>query len=247
MCGRNSYHCVCHQEAGTITLQVKPMYMENQAVALVYRCLFLAVCSVGLALNFFIRQGRFDSESLVYYTNLSNLLCFIYFVPLVARMAISLRDGTGGVVTLFPRLKGALTLMIAVTILVYHFLLAGGKAPEYDGAHLQRWLANTLLHYAAPAMVILDWVLFDPKHTFRVFDPLLWLIIPLLYAVFAFIRAEIGGEIRGRDSRFPYFFLDVDAIGWSGVLLYAGAFAVAFTALGYIMLLLDRYAFGKLP
>ena len=155
-------------------------------------------------------------------------------------MAISLRDGVKGVVTLFPRMKGALTLMITVTMLIYHFLLAGGKAPVYDGAHFQRWLANTLLHYIAPAMVILDWILFDPRRVFRRFDPLLWLTLPLLYAIFTLIRAEIGGEIPGRGSRFPYFFLDVDAIGWGGMLGYVSVFAVAFTILGYIMLLLDR-------
>ena len=221
------------------------MFIKNRIIALIYRCLIIAACSVGLVLNVFTRQGRFHSESLIYYTNLSNLICLLYFLFLVARMAISLRDDAKGVVTPFPRLKGAFTLMIAVTMLIYHFLLAGGKAPVYNGINFQRWLSNLLLHYAAPAMVILDWILFDPKRVFRVFDPLLWLLIPLLYAVFAFIRAEIGGEMGGRASRFPYFFLDIDAIGWSGVLRFTGAFAVAFTILGYIMLLLDRYAFGK--
>jgi len=214
------------------------MYINNLIVALVYRCLILAACSAGLGLNFFIRQGRFDSQSLIYYTNLSNLLCFLYFAALVARMAIHLRDGATGAVTLLPRLKGAFTLMVAITLLVYHFVLAGGNVPAYDGT--QRWMANALLHYFAPALVILDWILFDPKRVFSWFDPLLWLIIPLLYAIFTFIRAEIGGQMGGRGSRFPYFFLDVDALGWGKVLGYIGIIAVVFTALGYIMLLLDR-------
>ncbi|MDR1804003.1 MAG: Pr6Pr family membrane protein [Treponema sp.] len=214
------------------------MYIKNRIAAMVFRILVLAACSVGLALNLFIRQSSFHSESLIYYTNLSNLLCFLYFIPLVARMAIHLRDDSNAAVTLFPRLKGAFTLMMTITMLVYHFVLMGGNVPAYDGT--QRWLANALLHYAAPAMVILDWVLFDPRRVFRVFDPLLWLLIPLLYAIFTLIRAEVGGEMGGRGSRFPYFFLDVDAIGWGGMLAYVGAFAVVFAALGYIMLLLDR-------
>jgi len=213
------------------------VYIKNRVAALVYRCLIVAVCAVGLALNFFIRQGRFDMGSLIYYTNLSNLLCMLYFVVLSALMAIHIRDGVTGDVTLLPRLKGAFTLMITITLLVYHFILAGGKAPAYNGT--QRWWANTLLHYAAPAMVIFDWVLFDPRRIFRVFDPLLWLLIPLLYAIFTFIRAEIGG-VMGGGSRFPYFFLDVDAIGWGRMLGYSGVFAVVFAALGFLMLLLDR-------
>jgi hypothetical protein len=213
------------------------MYIKNRIAAMVFRILILAACSGGLALNFFIRQGHFDSESLIYYTNLSNLFCLLYFIPLVARMA---RDGN---VTLLPRLKGAFTLMMTITMLVYHFVLMGGNVPAYDGT--QRWLANALLHYAAPAMVILDWILFDPKRVFRVFDPLLWLLIPLLYAIFTLIRAEIGGVMGGGGSRFPYFFLDVDAIGWGGMLGYVGVFAVVFAVLGYIMFLLDRYVFGR--
>jgi hypothetical protein len=220
------------------------MYIKNRIVALIYRCLIIAACSVGLVLNVFTRQGRFHPESLIYYTNLSNLICLLYFVLLVARMVISLKDGAKGAVTLFPRMKGAFTLMIAVTMLVYHFLLAGGMPQWYDGTNFQRWLANTLLHYTAPAMVILDWILFDPKRVFHRFDPLLWLLIPLLYAIFTLIRAEVGGEMAN-GSRFPYFFLDVDAIGWGGMLGYVGVFAVVFAALGYIMLLLDWKAFGK--
>jgi hypothetical protein len=209
------------------------MYIKNRIAAMVFRILILAACSVGLALNLFIRQSSFHSESLIYYTNLSNLFCILYFVPLVAHMA------WGNAVTLLPRLKGAFALMMTITMLVYHFVLMGGAVPAYDGS--QRWLANALLHYAAPAMVILDWILFDPRRVFRVFDPLLWLLIPLLYAIFTLIRAEIGGEMGGRGSRFPYFFLDVDAIGWSGMLGYVGIFALVFAALGYIMFLLDRY------
>jgi len=215
--------------------------IKNRVFTLVYRCMFIAACSVGLILNFFIRQGRFDSLSLIYYTNQSNLLCVIYFAALVVCMVPHLRDDAN--VILLPRVKGALTLMITVTMLVYHFLLAG-NLPASEKIHFYRWLSNTLLHYVAPAMVILDWILFDLKRAFKLFDPLIWLLIPLVYAIFTMIRAEIGRVMSG-GSRFPYFFLDIDAIGWNGVLFYVGVFAVAFTALGYIIYFLDRYAFDK--
>ena len=94
-------------------------------------------------------------------------------------------------------------------------------------------------------MVIFDWILFDPKRTFSVFDPLYWLSIPLIYAIFALIRAEAGGILPGRSTRYPYFFLDVDEIGWSGMIVYVIIFALLFALLGYIIWALDRFILGK--
>ena len=218
------------------------MYIKHRNTALAYRCLILFACSVGLTLNLFIRSGQFDAESLIYYTNLSNLICWMYYILFVVQ---SIRYRNKNTITLLPRLKGGLTLMIAITILVYHFVLAGGEFPLYTGVQFQRWLANTLLHYVTPAMIILDWILFDPKRVFHKIDPLLWVSLPLLYVLFTLVRAEIGGVIRGRDSRFPYFFLDIDVIGWSGLMKYVGIITIAFIAIGYVIVLLDRYVFGK--
>jgi len=96
-------------------------------------------------------------------------------------------------------------------------------------------------------MVIFDWVLFDPKRTFSVFDPLYWLSIPFIYAIFALIRAEVGGmlHVQGRSTRYPYFFLDIDEIGWSGMITYVIIFAFVFALLGYIIWALDRFIFGR--
>jgi hypothetical protein len=54
------------------------------------------------------------------------------------------------------------------------------------------------------------------------------------------IRAEIGGIITGLGSRFPYFFLDIDVIGWMGLLAYVAIITIGFIAVGYAMVLIDR-------
>jgi hypothetical protein len=94
-------------------------------------------------------------------------------------------------------------------------------------------------------MVIFDWLLFSPKRAFRWRDPLLWTAIPFAYLIAMFIRAEIGGILAGFGTRFPYFFMDVDAIGWAGVSGYVAVIALAFIALGYIMVVIDRLVMGR--
>lgn len=89
-------------------------------------------------------------------------------------------------------------------------------------------------------MVILDWLLFDPKPTYGPADPLKWLGIPLAYFIFAVLRAQLGGELRGVNSRYPYFFIDVDALGIGPVLLNVLLLSVGFLCIGYVLFGVDR-------
>ena len=67
-------------------------------------------------------------------------------------------------------------------------------------------------------------------------------LAPLLSAIgVSFILSNGAAWIFGTQSRrFPYPFLDVDAYGWSRVLLMVFAITVVFTALGYLSFVLDR-------
>ena len=216
------------------------MYIKNRVVALMYRCVLIVVCGIGLYITTGLYRGSFSSNSLVYYTTLSNLLCFLFYILLIILNAANLEKGDKVARVFFPHLKGAFTLMITITMMVYHFMLAG----LYTDGDFSFQLQNLILHYIVPIMVIFDWILFDPKQIFRRTDPLYWLSIPILYAVFSLIRAEIGGMLPGRSTRYPYFFLDIDEIGWSGVLTYVALFALVFAILGYVIWALDRFIFG---
>jgi hypothetical protein len=204
---------------------------------------------IGLSIITGLYSGRFNINSLIYYTTLSNLLCFLFYIPLTIRNAINIKNSNEAAIIFFPRLKGAFILMITVTLIIYHSLLANFQLPFFtrgDG-DLSNYLQNLLLHYIVPVMVIFDWILFDPKRTFSVFDPLYWLSIPIIYAVFALIRAEVGGmlQVQGHPTRYPYFFLDIDEIGWSGMIVYVIIFALVFALLGYIIWALDRFILGR--
>jgi hypothetical protein len=221
-----------------------PLYIKNRIVSLIYRLTLLAVIGTGLSVNFGLIYGRFNTWAFIFYTNLSNLICFLYFTALAIRTIRGLINGGADAertrAAFLPRLKGAFTMMITVTFIIYHFVLAGGKFQGYTGDGFMFWLSDFFLHYIAPLLVISDWLMFSPKHAFRWQDPLLWTAIPFVYLVAMFIRAETGGTLAGFGTRFPYFFMDIDAIGWTGVLGYTAIIALAYIILGYVMVIIDR-------
>jgi hypothetical protein len=216
------------------------MCIKNRIFALAFRVIMLTGCGVALTISLGITQGQFDWVALNYYTNLSNLICFIFFLFLTGKTIIELkRDGANGTTTLMPHLKGAFVMMIAITLLVFHFMLSGAITLPAD-PWSQFNIANTLLHYVTPILVILDWFLFDKKNTYRWSEPLLWLASPLAYLGFFMIRAEIVGNMPGRQTRYPYPFLDVDVLGWSSVVLLIAIMSAAFIAIGYLFFLIDK-------
>ena len=88
-------------------------------------------------------------------------------------------------------------------------------------------------------MTIVDYILFDKKGIYKNIDPILWLIIPLIYFLFIFIRAKLGSELSN-GSYYPYFFIDINKYGIKTVLKNALLITIAFTILGYIELFIDR-------
>lgn len=137
------------------------------------------------------------------------------------------------------QLKGAVTLYIVITGLVWHFLRMRGANPfEHLSLH-GHGLGNFLLHYVTPVMAVIDWLFFDraaPRPTWAA--ALRWLIYPMAYLAFALVRGALLPP--GAWKRYPYPFLDVDRFGYGGVALMALALAVCFVLLGYGLIALRR-------
>jgi hypothetical protein len=133
-------------------------------------------------------------------------------------------------------LKGALTLYIVITGLVYHLVLAN-PASAFTIGDVHRTAAeaigNQLLHSVVPLMAVLDWLLFDARRRYRWLYALWWLAYPLGYLAFALIRGLVV-------DRYPYPFIDVNDLGYGGVTVTSVIFAVAFWLLGLAFVTVDR-------
>ncbi len=208
-------------------------------ISVLYKIIFIVVCSYGLILTLGLDRGHFNPRLLVYYTVQSNLLCLVYFLARIINGTLLFRSWDSAQTSPVARIKGAVVMCITVTFLIYHFLLAPDSFSMGGLGGLS--LDNAIVHYIVPIMVIVDWLLFDRKGLIGKYDPLLWLVIPYVYLIFALFWGRYGKPLSFLGSSYPYFFLNGPRIGWGKVALYVVGLTVFFTALGYIFLAADHY------
>lgn len=175
---------------------------------------------------------------LLYYTVWSNILVIstLWYLVLTAT-----KQRTHTQITNLFRYKATVTMAIAITFLVYHFMLAPLVEPE------NYWnIRNFLVHYIVPLGFISDTIITDRVKQYRITDPLKWSIFPLVYFSFALFNGLVMKLPipDAKDSPFPYFFLNVNKFGVSGVAKYTVIIFVAYVVLGYILLAVKRFV-GK--
>lgn len=149
-------------------------------------------------------------DYLSYFTHLSVFLVALTFTAALLRPENRLRKFFEK-----PATRAAIALYIIVVGVVHHLLLA-------DLQVRVGWSAatNTMLHTVIPILYVIDWLVYAPKRrmTYRAIP--FWLIYPAAYGVWAVGTGYIAGA-------YPYPFLDMSKLGFSGV----GISMVGFVAL----------------
>jgi hypothetical protein len=141
-------------------------------------------------------------------------------------------------------LTGSALLYTLIAALVYHLLLADATTPftmtDTAAAASSLWhsAANHLLHTAVPAAAEVDWLLMTAPGTLRLRQAPSWLLYPLAYLIFSFLRGEL--LLPGTPARYLYPFLDVEAHGYKGVLGNALLLGLSFYALAVLLVALDH-------
>ncbi|MEU4780365.1 Pr6Pr family membrane protein [Micromonospora sp. NPDC023633] len=133
-------------------------------------------------------------------------------------------------------LKGAVTLYITITGVVYHLVLANPASPfamPQPDRTLPEALGNQFLHTVVPLLAVADWALFDRRGRLRPRYAAWWLAFPLGYLGFALLRGLVV-------DRYPYPFIDAGELGYAGVAVSAVFFAAAFWLLGLLFVAVDR-------
>ena len=147
-------------------------------------------------------------------------------------------------VTAAPLLKFIGMLGILLTFLVFNIMLAGaeGRDPQAN------WRLNSLCyHVVLPIMYIADWFLFYERKNCKWYYPIASIAFPLAYVIFLLIHAIIlkfDASILIPTTTtpliYPYFFVNLDTQGVSGVLMWIAILSAAFVAVGYLFFVLDR-------
>jgi hypothetical protein len=126
-------------------------------------------------------------------------------------------------------------VMLALVLVGVVFNLVLGQIPQYSW-----WgrIGDSLHHHVLPIAVPLWWWRYGTHGTLRWSTPFAFALYPLVYAAYLFVRA--GLEPAGTPFRYPYFFLDVDRLGWSAVLANVSMLAAGFVLAGFALVWLDR-------
>ena len=217
--------------------------IKNRTAQLIFYTIYCTLGLVGCVacLGIFdnIKMIRWDFY--VHFTNLSNFLCIGVMFASLIQTAKKKKDSY---VTTAPTLKFIGMLGILLTFLVFNIMLAGaeGRDPQAN------WRIGSLMfHVVLPVLYIADWFLFYERKQCKWYYPLASAIFPLAYVVFLLIQAVIlkfDSSILIPTTTtpliYPYFFVNIDTQGVSGVLMWIAILSVAFIVAGFLFLGLDR-------
>ncbi|GJM40241.1 MAG: hypothetical protein DHS20C20_05230 [Ardenticatenaceae bacterium] len=159
-----------------------------------------------------------------FFTNLTNLIIIV--------MAASLLAGKGVLYRFFksPSVQAACCLYIAFVGIGFWFILGGAQ----NVSSWVFWISELTAHTLSPILGVVFWYRCVEKGELNWKHPFIWLAYPIAYLVYWLIRGPIVGY-------YPYFFVDVNALGYAGVAMWSGALIVMFLILGTIMWRIDMW------
>ena len=216
--------------------------IKSRTIQLIYQTVYCTLALVGsvACLGIFDDIKMFRWDFYIYFTNLSNFLCFGVMLTALIQ---TIKKKEDGFVSSCPLLKFIGMLGILLTFLVFNFMLAGAEGRE---PQLNWRIGSICFHVVLPIMYIADWFLFyeRKKTTWRY--PIASISFPLAYAIFLLIHAAILGfntsilTPTGSTLIYPYFFVNLKTQGVPGVLMWIAILSVAFVAMGFGFYGLDR-------
>ena len=217
--------------------------IKNRTAQLIYQTIYCTLGIVGCVASL----GIFDNINLirwdfyVHFTNISNFFCIAVMITALVQTAKKKEDSY---VAAMPMMKFIGMLGILLTFLVFNIMLAGaeGRDPQAN------WRIGSLcFHVVLPIMYIADWFLFYERKQCKWYYPIVSITFPLAYALFLLIQAIIlkfDSSILIPTTTtpliYPYFFVNLETQGVSGVLMWIAILSVAFVAVGFLFFGLDK-------
>jgi hypothetical protein len=158
-----------------------------------------------------------------FFTILTNLLTALVFTAI----AFSPENGWGQWFRT-PTVQAGTAVYIALVGIIYQLLLRQLWNPQ--GA---QWVADVLLHSVIPVGYVAYWLVFGPRTGLNWKTAVAWLTYPAVYLVYILARGAVSGL-------YPYPFVDVNVLGYGGVLARAGLLLLVFLGTGLLVVALAR-------
>lgn len=168
-----------------------------------------------------MERGTFKAENFFsYFTIETNILVVITLLA----SAVAIAAGKSGK---FDLLRSATAVYILIVGIGFSVLLSGLKDVELTAVPWD----NVVLHYIIPVAFFADFLTDRPRRKLAFKKALLWLLFPIIYAIYALVRGGLTGW-------YPYPFLNPDVAGAGSV----ATTVVALFALGLVLI----WGVGKL-
>lgn len=189
--------------------------MKNLSGRMIFRVSFalLALIAVVTQLVYGISHTNLNPVNFLSYFTIESNIFALSVLLVAAWMQHAGRRDRG-----LDYLRGAATLYMLITGLIYSILLSG-----VDVNTPLPWV-NTVLHYIMPVVMLIDWLTDKPSRKIPGTYALLWLLFPLLYFAYSLIRGHFVGW-------YPYPFMNAEQIGYGEVALNS-----LFIAAGMVLL-----------
>lgn len=217
--------------------------IKNRTAQLIFQTAYCTLGLVGIVacLGIFDDINTIRWDFYVHFTNISNFFCI---GVMLAGLFQTVKKQENSFVSAVAILKFIGMLGILLTFLVFNILLAGAA----DRNPQANWRVGSLLfHVVLPIMYIADWFLFYERGKSKWYYPIVSIAFPLAYLLFLLIQALIlkfdaSILISGTNTPliYPYFFVNLQTQGVSGVLTWICVLFAAFVTIGFAFYGIDR-------
>ena len=217
--------------------------IKNRTAQLIFQTIYCTLGFVGCvaSLGIFDDINTIRWDFYVHFTNISNFFCI---GVMLAGLIQTVKKQENSCVSAAPMLKFIGMLGILLTFLVFNILLAGAA----DRDPQANWRIGSLIfHVVLPIMYIADWFLFYERKKSKWYYPIASIAFPLAYMSFLLIQAiflnfdsSILIPTTTTPLIYPYFFVNLETQGVSGVLMWVGILSTVFVAVGFAFFGLDK-------
>lgn len=216
------------------------MYLKYKNLVLMWRILILISTVYGIYGGVYLATKEPNAYFLLYYTTQSNLWCFLFYLYLIIHM-IGLMQKHQPI----PKnlgsiwLKGGITAAIILTFFIYQFIIVPYCLK--NGAMHQLFSPSDIaVHYLSPFLVLIDYILCNPKQCYTWVTPLQWLVIPYTYLSYIVARTFFHRPVPEPEHPYLYFFLDWQQLGLQSVAYNILGITIIFLAVGYFIVLINQ-------
>ena len=210
--------------------------MTQRRFSICYKIVIALLISIGISLNMLRTVSKISMVS--YFTLQSNALCLCIFI---GSIYLEIRDKNYKN-NKYYIVKGTMVISILLTGIIYQIgLLPNNFKMDALSNYQITDIANLILHFLAPILVLMDYIIFDEKGHFKIYYPLFWLSFPIFYLIYVYVYGNLGGSFFniGGSDKYAYFFLDYEVIGYIGVLRWCILILIGIEVLSYLLVFID--------